>query len=281
MITRPYQRSAFHKIEAFFQAYGFVFCKNLGSDEFCNVDVHFGGLQVLSNGEYVAAMSNQIIHGFVHFFLSFAEADHDAGFGPFAKGFGARDLLQTSAVFGLRTHEPVQPFYGFHIVGNDFLAGIDHDFQGFPVGLDVWNEGFYGGFGTEFFGEFHGVVPDRSTLVFQLISVDRSDDGVFYLHQFDGFGNTAWFVGIVFIGSTGFHRTKRTRARTDISQNHKSGRASTPTFTHVWAIAALTDGVQFIFIHQTAHAAIVFTNGQLDPEPVRFFGSFWFLDCDV
>ena len=62
MIAGAHQRAAFHIFQAFLQTHFPVFGKNIGVYELCYGNVHFSGLQVLANGQYIATVFNQVVH---------------------------------------------------------------------------------------------------------------------------------------------------------------------------------------------------------------------------
>jgi hypothetical protein len=95
---------------------------------------------------------------------------------------------------------------------------------------------------------------------------------MFNLHKPDSFGNTAWFIFVVFVWATGFYRAKRAGAGTYIAQNHKRCSASTPTFTHIRARPTLTNGMKFKVVHNAAHIAVIFAHRQANFQPLRAFG---------
>ena len=105
----------------------------------------FGGLQVLTNGHHVNTALLQIGQNSPNFLGGFAQADHEAGFGPQPRFFDAGQLLQTAFVAGLGPHGAVKSGDGFHVMRNHFGLGVHDDFQGFPMRFDVRYQGFHGG----------------------------------------------------------------------------------------------------------------------------------------
>ena len=124
--------------------------EQVGVDVLGYVEVHFGGLEVLPDGEDVAAVCGQVVHDLVHFFGFFAEADHDAAFAAFAVFLDAAYLFEAALVFGLGPYLAVQTGHGFHVVRHHFLARRDHPFEGVPVAFYVGDQRFDGGLRTAF-----------------------------------------------------------------------------------------------------------------------------------
>src|SRR5690349_22935639 len=101
---------------------------------------------------------------------------------------------------------------------------------------------------------------------------------MFHFHQVNGFCYPLWLVPINRVGTTGCHGAKSAATGAGISQNHKSGRTSTPAFAHVGTIAAFANSMKFMRIYQVANMLITFANGQFYTKPIWFFGSL-FLGC--
>src|SRR5579859_1545822 len=105
-----------------------------------------------------------------------------------------------------------------------------------------------------------------------------------YAHEFDGLCHTPGLILIILGGASGGDRAKRTTASAYISENHERGRAGTPTFAHVRAISAFTNGMQLILVDQFAYLGVLGTDGQFHPQPIRlaffcfFLGDDWQFD---
>ena len=91
---------------------------------------------------------------------------------------------------------------------------------------------------------------------------------MFHSHGFNGLCYSLRLVGIVFGWSAGGYCTEITTTRADISKNHKSGSAFTPAFAHVWAVAALANGVQLIVIDNLSYFSITFANWKFHSQPI-------------
>ena len=90
-----------------------------------------------------------------------------------------------------------------------------------------------------------------------------------YLHQLNRISYPVWFIGVNCQRLTGCNCAKGAGTRANIPQYHKSGRTCTPAFTHIWAIATLANGVQFMLVNQAAHMSILLTYREFYPQPIR------------
>ncbi len=94
VVGRANQRSTFYKIKTLFHADFLVHLEGVGVHVFRDLEVLFRGLQILADSQYIAAVSDQVVHDFKYFFFGFAEADHDARFRALAVVLGALNLIQ-------------------------------------------------------------------------------------------------------------------------------------------------------------------------------------------
>src|SRR5690606_30007042 len=94
-----------------------------------------------------------------------------------------------------------------------------------------------------------GFRPDGRTSVFQVVTVNRGDDTVFYLHEFYRISNTLRLIHIHRQRPSCSYSTERTRTGTDIPQNHKSGSTRSPAFAHIRTVSAFADGMKFMGVY--------------------------------
>jgi hypothetical protein len=100
---------------------------------------------------------------------------------------------------------------------------------------------------------------------------------MFYLHQLDRFRYAPWLVGIIFIGPAGGYRAKTATSGTHIPQDHEGGRSGTPAFSHIRAVSAFANGVEFIVIDQLSYFPEFGACGKFNPEPIGAFSAFrWY-----
>src|SRR6478752_6615516 len=100
---------------------------------------------------------------------------------------------------------------------------------------------------------------------------------MFYFHKKNCFGYTLGLIPINRVRTTSGYGTKTTTACACISKYHKGGGASSPTLTHIWAIATLTNCMKTMCIYKIADMFIIFPDRKFDTEPVGFFGFTFFV----
>lgn len=231
-------------------------------DVFDDGMVHFGGLEVLADGEHVATVFAEVVHELEDFIACFTQSEHESRFGAFAIGFGASDLFEATVVFGLWADASVEGLDGFHVVGDDFLSCGDHTLEGLPVSTRVGDECFDSYFGAECFDGAYGLIPYFGSFIGEFVAVDGSDHGMVDAHEAYCFGDAIGFFFVIVWGSTRLHGAKGTRSRAYIAQNHEGSCAGAPAFADVGTIAAFTDGVQVVLVDDMAYTPIIFTRGE-------------------
>jgi hypothetical protein len=98
---------------------------------------------------------------------------------------------------------------------------------------------------------------------------------MFDLHELDGLGHSARLIGIQLGGFACGYGAEGAGAGTDIAEDHKRGRTFAPALAHVGAVAALANGMQFIFVDDLAHHPKILAHGEFDAQPFGFFGALW------
>src|SRR5699024_12283688 len=110
--------------------------------------------------------------------------------------------------------------------------------------------------------------------ILQLISINRGQDRMFYIHFLNSLGYLLRFLPVHRIRTSCIYSTKTTATRTSIPQNHKSSGSRSPAFSHIGAITTLANGIQIIFIYNTTYLLIFLSCWETNSQPRRFFGIF-------
>src|SRR5262245_54562371 len=87
----------------------------------------------------------------------------------------------------------------------------------------------------------------------------------------DGFCDTLRFIPVERFRPTCGNCTKATTSCTDIPEDHESGRASTPAFTHIWAVSTFTNCMKLVGVHKVPVMFIFFANWKLLGKPGMLF----------
>jgi hypothetical protein len=88
---------------------------------------------------------------------------------------------------------------------------------------------------------------------------------MFYLHEVDGFCNALRLIPIHGFGPAGSYCAKATATGADVAQDHKSGGAFAPAFTHIGAIAAFTNSMEFVGIYEPTDVFIILSGRKFNP----------------
>jgi hypothetical protein len=94
---------------------------------------------------------------------------------------------------------------------------------------------------------------------------------VFYFHQVNGFGYPLRFIPVYGFRPACGYGTEAATTGTDIAKDHEGGGTGSPAFTHIGAITAFANGVEFVIVYQLADMFVILSNGQFHPQPVGFF----------
>lgn len=158
-------------------------------------------LEVLSDGEDVAGVAgvcvlscaacavvfacafDDFVHEVEDFVVSFADADHDAGFGDAALLFDTAEEFDGAFELCAWAYGWVHAFYAFDVVVDDVRFGVDDGLECVPVALEVWDEDFDGHARACVDGSSDGVCPDGGAAVLEFVAVDACDDDVFEVHE--------------------------------------------------------------------------------------------------
>src|SRR5210317_2162513 len=157
-----------------------VFFKLFRPDEFVHRKMLLARLQILTDCDDVYFGLLEVVKRFDNFFLCFSQAEHDSRLGSLLTRFlDVLQYLKTSIVFGLYPHLTSQSSNRFEIVRDYFWR---HLYDTIYVSLnasEIGNQGLQGSFRIASPYRFYRFGPDDRTPVSQVITVNRSDHGMF------------------------------------------------------------------------------------------------------
>ena len=102
------------------------------------------GLEILADGEYVAAGLAQIVKKAGEFLGRFPEPDHNAAFGHPAGGNGLAppEKLQAASIIGLGSDGRIEACHGFEVMVEHIRLGGQNRGQGLGIALEVGDQHF-------------------------------------------------------------------------------------------------------------------------------------------
>jgi len=229
-----------------------------------------GGLEILADGENVGLVGGDVAEGLLDLSLSLPEAEHDAGLGDEAAGFGVLEDGAGAVVAGLDADGFLETFNGFQVVVKNVGLGVEDGVEVVELALPIGREDFDGGLGIAVADGADGGGPDGGTAIGEFVAGDGGDDAVAQAHFRDGIGDAGGFAEVEFRGAAGLDGAEITGARADVAEDHHGGGAARPAFAEVGALRALADGVEFVFVHEGADGLVAGAAGEFGAEPGRF-----------
>ena len=149
------------------------------------------GLQVLADGEDVAARGESIAHESSDLFVRLAKTEHEARFDKCFRAEAAcgAQNSQGSVVITLGPHFGKEAADHFHIVVEDGRARVEHKWKRVLTAAEVRDEGLDGGLGQSLPDSAHDGGHMRRAAVGQIIARDLGDDHVPEVQRLCGFGD--------------------------------------------------------------------------------------------
>ncbi len=254
----------------FFEAVAFVGGELVGVDPAVDGEVLLGGLEVLADGEDIDIVGAKVAEGLEEFFVGFADADHEAGFGDEVLGLGTLEEFEGAFVFGLGADFSVLRRDGFGVVVEDVGFGVEDGLEGVPFAAEIGDEDFDGGVGIFGADVADGFGPDLGAAVGEFVAVDGGDDAMLEFHEGDGFGDAAGLVEVERGRAAGGDVAEAAGAGADVAEDHDGGGAAGPAFAHVGAFGGFADGVELVVVDGLAEGGVGGAGGEFDAEPRGF-----------
>lgn len=235
------------------------FVELFGGDEAGDGELFFGRLEVLAEGQHVAADGSQVGGDVEDFVTLFAEAEHEARLGDHVGGF-VFDLLEQverALVGGVAANDFVEPWNRFGVVVVNVGLGFDDAADGLAAAAEVGGEHFDGGScfladGDDRFVEVFG------SAIGEVVAGDAGDDDVFQAETQGGFGDAFWLINFDGLGLAAVDGAEAAGASADRAENHEGGRLVRPALGAVGALARLANGFEaevFDDVRRVGHVA--------------------------
>ena len=152
--------------------------------------------EILSDRQNLHACPDQIVHGFEHLAVGFAEADHQAALGRQPPASYVSERPQTHFVSGARAHLRRQPPHRLDVVPENVRTRVGNQVDQLLARVEVGNQQLDRRIGIQFPHRAHGLGPQGGSAVGQVIAVHRRDHAVFQSHKRYGTGELPRLVRI-------------------------------------------------------------------------------------
>ncbi len=268
MVGGADERSGFDNAETDREAEFFPFAEFFRRDPAVDGEVLRSRLEVLAESEDVDVVFAEFEEGFAEFFLGFADAEHEAGFGDEAAAFRVAEDGDGAIPAGLDADLLLEASNGFDIVIQDVGFGVENDVNVLGVSFEVGDEDFDAGVGVAVADGADGGGPDGGAAVDQFVAGDGGDDAMFEAHFLHGFGDAGRFAEIEFGGAAGLDRAEIAGAGADVAENHHGRGAAGPAFAEIRALGALADRVETVAVNDLPDFAVGGMRGKFCSEPV-------------
>ena len=147
---------------------------------------------------------------------------------------------------------------------------IENDIKRIKVSLKVWYQNFDGSAWVAVAHSPDGGCPYLGPTIRKIISSNRGEHAVFKTHFSDRISDSWWLSQIKLRRFASLDRTKGARTGTDIPKYHQCSCTPGPTFTHVWALSTLANGVELVVVHKIPNPAVFWSRGQFCSKPTGF-----------
>lgn len=269
VVGTPDERTGFDVLESHTEALILQHCELVGRNETIDGKVRLGRLEVLAEGENVAPHSPHISHHFDNLVRSFADPEHQSGFGNESPSLRPPQQLQRPLVLRLRANDLVHARHTFEVMIQDVGEGIEDDIKGKLFSLKIGNQYFDFRPGIQRPDLADGFGEDLRAAIVQLVAIHRRDHRMAQTHKLDRPGNPYGFAGVQFRRPAGFHCAESAAASTHIAQDHKRRRSMVPALAHVGTTCFFADGMKILGAHQILQTRIVLPSRDRNLQPFR------------
>ena len=118
---------------------------------------------------------------------------------------------------------------------------------------------------------FNSLDPMFGTQIRQIITIDRGNNNVSQLHQFNRLSHIFRLSRIQCQWASGPRIAELTRPSANVAANHKSSRPPIPTLAHIWTTPAGTNGVQTMRFHNLFRLGKTLGFAEFYFQPIGFF----------
>jgi len=257
--------------EAHAEGFGFEIDEFSGRVEAGHGQVVARGAQVLADGEDVAVDGGEVAEDREEFVGLFAETDHDSGFcnAGGVEFFGVAEELESAFIAGTGADGAVKARHGFGVVVEHFRFGVDYNFDGFAIALEVGDEDLDAAAGGLLSNLLNDHREDACSAKEVVITIDTGDDGVFETESGDGFSYAAGLVEVDGFGAAFGDGAESAPAGAEVAEQHEGGGFVMPALADIRALGAFADRVQAEGACEALERVVVLADGSAGLEPFR------------
>ncbi len=133
--------------------------------------------------------------------------------------------------------------------------------------LKIGDENLHFAAGYALADRLDGEFEEFRAAIFAVVAVDAGHHRVAQSHDGDRFRHSSWLVIIDCERAAFLHGAKTAPARADVAEDHESGGAPVPAFTHIGTRGAFADGMQLKVCDQVLEFAVVRADGSGRAKP--------------
>jgi hypothetical protein len=192
-------------------------------------------LEILPDGEYVAARGAEIGERGVQFLFGFSQSDHDARFGQDRRveALDHAEHVQRTVVVTLRANRPGQALDHLEIVVIQIGTGGHQGRDARLAGVKIRRENLDGRLGRGGPNRPHAFREMARAFIRQIVAGHGGDNHVGQAQIGDRFGQPLGFVGFGRIGPGGIDGAIVAAPRAPVSEDHERGVPLRPALAEV------------------------------------------------
>src|SRR5262245_17579880 len=239
--------------------------------------VRGGRAEVLTDGQYPAADTTQVLERRDQLVALFAKADHHAALGWNVRRVPSRPLeqLERARIAPPGARHAIETWHCLRVVIEDVGTRIEHCAQRRLAALEVGDEYLDPARGQTCARFADGVREDRGAAVGQIVAIDRRNHDVVEIQHPDGVSDPARFCRVDRRWPAMRHRAVRAGARADVAEDHERRGAVVPALADVRALRLFADRVEVQLAHQALEPQIARRAGGAHLQPVWLGSSWW------
>ena len=152
-------------------------------------------------------------------------------------------------------------------MGQDIRLGLNDPVEVGGVFSEIGNQDLHLGGRAGLANVENGPGKDLGPLIFQVVSIHRSDDGVPELERANGLSHAKRLGQIVAERSARLDGAEAASSGTDIAQDHEGGRTAFPALPDVGTVGTLTNGMKGVGADQLLEVVVALAAWETNFQP--------------